>query len=68
MNSAIRSARAWSLAAIIISVFLGAVALAVFLLARRRPGGPLDTLKRRYATGELSAEEYQERKRLLEGS
>jgi len=50
------------------AVLIGAVALAVFLLARRRPGGPLDTLKRRYASGELSAEEYQERKRLLEGS
>ncbi len=50
------------------AVLIGAVALAVFLLARRRPGGPLDTLKRRYAKGELSAEEYQERKRLLEGS
>jgi hypothetical protein len=49
------------------AVFIGAVALALFLLARRRPG-PLDTLERRYASGELSAEEYQERKRLLEGS
>jgi Short C-terminal domain len=49
----------WSLAAIFISVFP---------LARRRPGGPLDTLKGRYANGELSAEEYQERKRFLEGS
>jgi hypothetical protein len=49
------------------AVLIGAVALAVFLLARRRPGGPLDTLERRYASGELSAEEYQERKRLLEG-
>jgi hypothetical protein len=50
------------------AVLISAVALAVLLLARRRPGGPLDTLKRRYAKGELSAEEYQERKRLLEGS
>jgi hypothetical protein len=49
-------------------VSIGAVALAVLLLARRRPGAPLDTLKRRYANGELSAEEYQERKRLLGGS
>lgn len=48
------------------AVLIGAVALALFLLARRRPG-PLDTLKRRYAKGELSAEEYQERKQLLEG-
>jgi hypothetical protein len=50
------------------AVLIGAVALALFLLARRRPSGPLDTLERRYAKGELSAEEYQERKRLLEGS
>jgi Predicted membrane protein (DUF2078). len=50
------------------AVLIGAVALALFLLARRRPGGPSDTLKRRLAKGELTAEEYQERKRLLEGS
>jgi uncharacterized membrane protein len=50
------------------AVLIGAVALALFLLARRQPSGPLDTLKRRFAQGELSAEEYQERKRLLEGS
>ncbi|HET9152512.1 MAG TPA: SHOCT domain-containing protein [Solirubrobacterales bacterium] len=50
------------------AVLIGAVALALFLLARWRPGGPLETLKRRYASGELSAEEFQERKRLLAGS
>lgn len=50
------------------AVLIGAVVLALLLLSRWRPGGPLETLKRRYATGELSAEEYQERKRLLEGS
>lgn len=50
------------------AVLIGAVALALFLLARRHPGGPLDTLERRFAKGELTAEEYQERKRLLEGS
>lgn len=49
------------------AVLIGAVALALFLLARRRPG-PLDTLERRYARGELSAEEYRKRKQLLEGS
>jgi Short C-terminal domain len=49
------------------AVLIGAVALALFLLARRRPK-PLDMLKRRYANGELTGEEYQERKRLLEGS
>ena len=36
-------------------------------MARRHPGRPLDTLKRQFAKGELTAEEYQERKRLLEG-
>jgi uncharacterized membrane protein len=50
------------------AVLIGAVALALFLLARRQPSGPLDTLKRRFAKGELTAEEYQERRRLLEGS
>lgn len=50
------------------AVLIAAVALAIFLLARWRPGGPQETLKRRYAKGELSAEEYQEHRRLLEGS
>lgn len=49
------------------TVLIGAVALALLLLARRRPR-PLDTLKRRYARGELTDEQYQERKHLLEGS
>lgn len=44
-----------------------AAAAAVLFLARREPNSPLDTLKRRFASGELSAEEYEERKRLLEG-
>lgn len=50
------------------AVVIAAVALALFLLARWRPGGPQETLKRRYAKGELSADEYQERRHLLEGS
>ena len=50
------------------AILVAAVALAVFLVARWRPGGPQETLKRRYAKGELNAEEYQERRRLLEGS
>lgn len=50
------------------AVLIAAVGLAVFLLARWRPGDPQETLKRRYAKGELSAEEYQEQRRLLEGS
>lgn len=49
------------------AVLIGAVALAVLLLARRRNSAPLETLKRRYASGELSDEQYQESKRLLEG-
>lgn len=52
----------------VMAVLIGAVALGVFLLGRGRPDRPLDALKRRYAKGELNAEEYQERKRLLEGS
>lgn len=50
------------------AVLIAAVAIAVFWLSRRRPSDPLDTLKRRYASGELSAEEFAERKRLLGGS
>jgi uncharacterized membrane protein len=50
------------------AVSIGAAALGLFLLVRRQPSGPLDTLKRRFAKGELTADEYQERKRLLEGS
>ena len=50
------------------AVLIAAVTLALFLLTRWRPGSPQEALKRRYAKGELSAEEYQERRRLLEGS
>lgn len=50
------------------AVLIGSIILALLLLARRRPNGPLEILERRYASGELSAEEYQERRRLLEGS
>jgi hypothetical protein len=49
------------------AVLIGAVAVVLLLLARRRTSGPLETLKRRYASGELSDEQYQESKRLLEG-
>jgi uncharacterized membrane protein len=34
---------------------------------RRRESGPLDLLSKRFARGELSGEEYAERRRLLEG-
>lgn len=52
----------------IMAVLIGAVAVAVLWLGRRRQRGPLDTLEQRFAAGELSADEYRERKRLLEGS
>jgi uncharacterized membrane protein len=55
----------------VMAVLIAAVALAVFWLTRRRsaaPDSPLETLKRRYAAGELSAEQFAESKRLLEGS
>lgn len=51
------------------AVLIAAVALAAFLLRRRRRSpGPLELLQQRLARGELSAEQYQERKQLLEGS
>lgn len=50
------------------TVFIVAVGAAVFWLSRRRPRGPLDTLRRRFAAGELTTEEYEERRRLLGGS
>lgn len=34
---------------------------------RRRDETPLEILQRRYAAGEISADEYQERRRMLEG-
>lgn len=50
------------------AILIGVVSAAVFFLARRRPrGAPLDTLAQRFARGELNAEDYQERKRLLGG-
>jgi hypothetical protein len=50
------------------AVLIAGVGLALLALARWRPGGPKETLERRYAMGELSTAEYQERRRLLEGS
>lgn len=55
----------------VMAVLIVAVALAVYWLSRRRapgPESPLETLKRRYANGELSEEQYRESRRLLEGS
>ena len=33
---------------------------------RRKQESPLDILKRRYASGEINAEEYQEKKKIIE--
>lgn len=53
----------------VMAVLIAAVAVAVLWLGRRRrASGPLDTLERRFAAGEISAEEFRESKRLLEGS
>jgi Short C-terminal domain len=50
------------------AVLIAAVALALFLLRpRRRRSDPVETLRRRLASGEISAEEYRERLQLLEG-
>lgn len=49
------------------AVLIAAVGLAVFFLARRGPRSPSETLKQRYANGELSVEDFEERMRLLEG-
>jgi hypothetical protein len=52
----------------LIAVFIAALAAVFLWLSRRRPRGPLDTLKRRLAAGELTSAEYEERRRLLSGS
>lgn len=50
------------------AVLIAAVGLAVFLVRPgRRRQDPVETLRRRLASGDLSAEEYRERLRLLEG-
>lgn len=50
------------------AVLIAAVALALVLLRpRRRRSDPIETLRRRLASGEISAEEYRERLQLLEG-
>ncbi|MBS1895364.1 MAG: SHOCT domain-containing protein [Actinobacteria bacterium] len=50
------------------AVLIAAVGIAVFFFSRRGPRSPLETLRQRYASGDLSAEDFEERKRLLEGS
>lgn len=58
---------AWMAVAMLVLI-LGAGALAYFLVRRRpRTGGALEVLARRFAAGEISAEEYAERRRLLQG-
>lgn len=59
----------------ILFVLLAAVVLAWFLMRdqdgklpwENRPETPLDLLKRLYAAGEISKEEYEKRKAVLEG-
>lgn len=51
------------------AVVIGALDLALLWLARRRrDSGPLDLLDRRYARGDLTTQEYEERPRLLGGA
>ena len=58
---------AWMAVAMLVLI-LGAGAFAYFLIRRRpRTGGALDVLSRRFAAGEISAEEYAERRQLLQG-
>lgn len=59
--------RAWMAVAMLVLI-LGAGALAYFLV-RRPPqaGGPLEVLSGRFAAGEISADEYAERRQLLQG-
>lgn len=49
------------------AVLIGAAAGALLWFGRRRHRSPLDALEERFAQGDLSAEEYDERRRLLEG-
>lgn len=59
---------AWMAAAMLILI-LGAGGLVYFLVRRRpHPGGALQVLAGRFAAGEISAEEYAQRRHLLEGS
>ena len=52
----------------VMAVLIAAVALALFLLRPgRRRSDPVETLRRRLASGEVSVEDYRERLALLEG-
>ncbi len=51
------------------AILIVAVALALlWLRPRRRPASSLEILQQRFARGELTADEYRDRKRLLEGA
>ena len=57
------------------ALFWGLVVLGVIWLIRSGPwgghqvqGSPLDILDRRFAAGEMSAEEYRERRSMLQGN
>ncbi|WP_215224688.1 SHOCT domain-containing protein [Echinicola shivajiensis] len=60
----------WGMAMIWLA-WIPLIALAVWLIARQKDEqqisreSPLDLLKRRYANGEISKEEYEERKKVL---
>lgn len=59
---------AWMAVAMLLLVGLAVVAVVLVARAGRRPGGaaPLDLLAQRFARGEIGADEYAERRRLLE--
>lgn len=58
---------AWMAVAMLVLI-LGAGGLAYFLVRRRpRTAGAIDVLSGRFAAGEISAEDYAERRRLLQG-
>lgn len=58
----------WVLLLVVLGVFLARLlpGLSQEDIPRRPDATPLETLRRRYASGEVSAEDYQERKAQLE--
>ena len=49
------------------AILIGSVAVALLWFARRGHGSPLKTLERSFARGDLSPEDYEERRKLLGG-